>query len=188
MSGFRGYVLAEKLEAERALAEGGLMARFAYADPPYVGCAHLYDHPDADRWNDPNEHIMLMHELDMDFDGWALSASVPSLRDLLPASPPGTRVAAWVKPFAAYKMNVQVAYTWEPVLFHRILKRRPDEPVGRDHLSSVITLKRGVVGAKPESFARWLIVLLGALPDDEIVDLFPGTGAVGRVFEQRRLI
>jgi hypothetical protein len=162
-------------------------ARFAYADPPYIGCAHYYDHPDAERWNDRQAHIDLMWEMQRNYDGWALSCSAPSLRDLLPYSPKGTRVAAWVKPFAAYKANVQVAYTWEPVLFRRNLERRPDEPVGRDHLSSPIMLMKGLVGAKPEAFARWLIVLLGILPDDEIDDLFPGTGVIGRVLNVPRL-
>ena len=165
-----------------------MTARFAYADPPYVGCAHRYDHRDAQRWDDPQAHVDLTWQMHADYDGWALSCSVPSLRQLLPYVPTDTRVAAWVKPFAAFKANIRVAYTWEPVLFNRTLERRPDEPVGRDHLSSVITLKRGLVGAKPDAFARWLIVLLGALPGDELTDLFPGTGAIGRVFETARLL
>jgi hypothetical protein len=123
-----------------------------------------------------------MAELEQDYDGWALSASMPSLAALLPGAPPDTRVAAWVKPFAAYKRNVRVAYTWEPVLWHRIAPRRPGDPVGRDHLSEPITLKRGLVGAKPETFARWLAVLVGWQPGDHVTDVFPGTGVVGRTF------
>lgn len=154
--------------------------RFAYADPPYVGCSALYpEHPDSARWDDPDEHLMLMAEMDLDYDGWALSCSTPSLAQLLPGAPPGTRVAAWVKPFAAYKRNVRVAYTWEPVLWRRGRERRPGDPVGRDHLSCPITLRRGLVGAKPEAFARWLCVLLGWQPGDELTDVFPGTGVVG---------
>ena len=163
-------------------------ATFAYADPPYVGCSHLYDHPDAARWDDPTEHIQLMHDMHGKYAGWALSASAPSLRELLPDAPEGTRVGPWVKPFAAYKRNVRVAYTWEPVLFNRTLPRREGEPVGRDHLSCGITLRRGFIGAKPEPFTRWLYVLLGALPTDIIVDLFPGSGAVSRVLETPRML
>lgn len=158
--------------------------RFAYADPPYVGCAGYYDHPDASSWDDPARHVALMAAMDADYDGWALSASVPSLADLLPAAPTGTRVAAWVKPFAAYKRNVRVAYTWEPVLWKRTAPRRADDPVGRDHLAAVITLQRGLVGAKPESFARWLLVLLGWQPGDELADLFPGSGIIGQTAER----
>lgn len=121
------------------------VARFAYADPPYVGqSGHYPEHPDAGRWDDPAEHGILMAELHDQYDGWALSCSSPSLGPLLAGAPPGTRVAAWVKPFAAYKRNVRVAYTWEPVLFARTLARRPDEPVGRDHLSAGITMRRGL--------------------------------------------
>jgi len=161
--------------------------RFAYADPPYVGCSHFYDHPDSARWNTPPAHIFLMRDMEQDYDGWALSCSAPSLAQLLPHAPHGTRVGAWVKPFAAFKRNVRVAYTWEPVLWHRIAPRRDGDPVGRDHLSEPITLRRGLVGAKPDRFGAWLAVLLGWQPGDDLVDVFPGTGAVGAWFDRPRL-
>ena len=161
--------------------------RFAYADPPYVGCSSYYDHPDSARWNTPPAHIFLMSDMEQDYDGWALSCSAPSLAQLLPHAPAGTRVGAWVKPFAAFKRNVRVAYTWEPVLFHRIAPRRDGEPVGRDHLAEPITLRRGFTGAKPERFAEWLRVLLGYREGDELVDLFPGSGAIGASFDRLRL-
>lgn len=159
--------------------------RFAYADPPYVGCGHLYpEHPDAAAWDDPGRHVALMAELEAGWDGWALCASTPSLPGLLAGAPAGTRVAAWVKPFAVYKRNVRVAYSWEPVLWHRIAPRRPDDPVGRDHLAAVITLQRGLVGAKPAAFNRWVLTLLGWQPGDELADLFPGTGGMARELDQ----
>jgi hypothetical protein len=161
--------------------------RFAYADPPYVGCSRFYDHPYSVRWDDPVEHVRLMRQLDHDFDGWAYSASTPSLGSLLIAAPDDIRIAAWVKPFAAYKRNVRVAYTWEPVLWKRTAPRRPGEPVGRDHLSCPITMKRGLTGAKPRAFADWLRVLLGYMEGDELVDLFPGTGAITDAFATPRL-
>jgi len=40
-----------------------------------------------------------------------------TLRLMLPWCPECVRVGAWVKPFAAFKRNVRIAYTWEPVLF-----------------------------------------------------------------------
>lgn len=161
--------------------------RFAYADPPYVGCSGYYDHPDAAQWDDPVEHVALMQELDADYDGWALSCHVPSLADLAICAPAGTRIAAWVKPFASYKPSQRVAYTWEPVLWHRTAPRRDGDPVGRDHLSCPIALRRGLVGAKPEAFARWLTVLLGWQPGDELIDLFPGTGVIGRTVDRMML-
>ena len=163
------------------------MMRFAYADPPYVGCSGYYEHPDSALWDDPAEHVALMHAMEAEYDGWALSLSTPSLAVLLPDAPDGTRVGAWVKPFAAFKRNVRVAYTWEPVLFHRIAPRRDGEPVGRDHLAEPITLRRGFTGAKPERFATWLRVLLGYREGDALVDLFPGSGAIDASFDRLRL-
>src|SRR5215469_5371321 len=125
----------------------------AYADPPYLGWSKYYDHPEANRWDDPAAHIQLMADMDTKYDGWALSCSAPSLRHILPGAPPIARVAAWVKPFAAFKRNVRIAYTWEPVIF--VPGRDSSKlgaPVGRDHLAENITLKRGLTGAKPERF------------------------------------
>jgi hypothetical protein len=157
--------------------------RFAYADPPYLGCAKYYpEHPEAKKWDDPLSHGMLMKDLDSEYDGWAFSLTSTSLPALLPLAPEGVRIAAWVKPFAAFKRNVRIAYTWEPVIF------RPGRdssklgaPVGRDHLAESITLKKGLTGAKPERFCRWVLDLLGYVEGDEMVDLFPGTGVMGRV-------
>jgi hypothetical protein len=163
--------------------------KLAYADPPYVGCSKYYDHPDSIKWDSPHAHVTLMELLDQDYDGWALSASAPSLRDLWHESPAGTRAAVWVKPFAAYKKNVRIAYTWEPVLFKPGRDRSSEgAPVGRDHLAESITLKRGLVGAKSERFCRWVLDLLGYVQGDDLEDLFPGTGVMGRTLAQNQLV
>src|ERR1039458_305054 len=111
--------------------------RFAFADPPYLGCGKLYpEHPEARAWDDLAAHRDLIGQLASDFpDGWALSASSTSLHAILPLCPPDVRVAAWVKPFAAFKRNVRVAYTWEPVILRggRVCSR-DGAPVTRDHL------------------------------------------------------
>jgi hypothetical protein len=39
-----------------------------------------------------------------------------------------------------------------------------------------------VVGAKPAAFVWWMFELLGALPDDHLTDLFPGSGGVARAW------
>lgn len=163
--------------------------RFVYADPPYVGRARYYDHPDKARWNDPSAHIGLMHELDNDpdVDGWALSCSTPALRHLLPNAPGRVRVAAWVKPWCAFKKGQRIMFTWEPVLFVDSPERRPGDPQGRDHLSASMAMNRGLIGAKPEAFAEWVLMLLGWQVGDELVDLFPGSGIVDRVAGKLRL-
>lgn len=170
--------------------------KMAYADPPYLGCCALYKHEhgtDGRCWDDVATHAALIQRLCGEFpDGWALSGSTPSLRQLLPLCPDDVRVAAWVKPFAVFKPNVNPAYAWEPVLWRGgRTKRGRQEPTVRDWVSCEITLKKGLTGAKPEAFCWWLFELLGLRASDALVDLFPGTGIVGRTWEafrrQRRL-
>jgi hypothetical protein len=91
-------------------------------------------------------------------------------------------MAAWVKPFAAFKKNVNPGYTWEPVIFKAARKLTADEPTVRDYLAEPITLRRGVSGAKPDAFCFWLFKLLGLEPGDEFDDLYRGSGAVGEAW------
>ena len=152
--------------------------RFAYADPPYPGCAHLY--PEKQEV----DHRELIEHLVSEFsDGWALSTSSPALRDLLFLCPPDVRVMAWVKPFAVFKPNVNPAYAWEPVIVRGGRKLGRDAPTVRDWVSANITLRRGLVGVKPDQFCVWVFRVLGARSDDEFVDLFPGSGAVTKAWE-----
>ena len=153
--------------------------RVAYADPPYPGQAakHYAEHPD---YAGEVDHAELIVRL-ADFDGWALSTSATALASVLPLCPKGVRVMAWVKPFAAYKRNVTVAYTWEPVIVAPARPATPNRIAGiasRDHLAEPMTMRRGLTGAKPERFCWWLFEVLGLEPDDEFCDLFPGSGAV----------
>lgn len=163
--------------------------RMGYADPPYFGCCALYGHEhgtDGWCWDAISTHGRLIDRLVDEFpDGWALSCSTPSLRHLLALCPETARVAAWVKPFAVFKPNVNPAYAWEPVIWcGGRQKRSREEPTTRDWVSAEITLKKGLTGAKPAAFCWWLFDLLGLHPDDDIVDLFPGTGIVGTTWDQ----
>ncbi len=185
--------------------------RFAYADPPYLGCCKLYDHyhgsltPSTGQgwcgfsgecWDDVDTHKQLIAVLVNDFpDGWALSASMPSLKTLLPHCPDDVRIAPWCKSFCAFKRGVRPCYAWEPVIYWRgrnppRFPHKPPEKGGKqttpkDFLVAPITLKKGLTGAKPEVFCEWVLDLLNALPGDEVVDLFPGTGVMGRVASAR---
>lgn len=89
---------------------------------------------------------------------------------------------------AAYRaMNVPVAYAWEPVIVKPA--RKPVVKPGmvyRDWIAEPITLKRGLTGAKPEKICRWAFELCGADAADEFCDLFPGTGAVSRSWDNWR--
>lgn len=51
----------------------------------------------------------------------------------------------------------------------------------KDFHIAPITLKKGLVGAKPESVCRWILDLLNVQPGDDVVDLYPGTGIMGHV-------
>ena len=44
-----------------------------------------------------------------------------------------------------------------------------------------------ILGEKPAAFCRWVFELLGLEPGDELVDVFPGSGAVMEAFEGVRV-
>jgi hypothetical protein len=170
--------------------------KVAYADPPYLGCCGLYGHEhgaDGRCWDSLDTYRWLADYLVRDFpDGWALSMSSPSLRSLLPLLPIDTRIAAWVKPFSVFKRGVRPAYGWEPVAFwrgrnpgagfpHKPPERNGLQTTPKDFIAESITLKRGLTGAKPERYCRWVLSLLNVQPGDYVIDLYPGTGAMARV-------
>jgi hypothetical protein len=189
--------------------------QFAYADPPYLGQCKLYghNHPEGDRpfdgrcWDDPETHRLLIERLTAEFpDGWALSASSPSMQTLMPWLPEGHRTAAWVKSFSAFKKGVRPAYAWEPVFL--IGGRNPNAgwphpPPPKDGKQTTpkdfyvtehdewqvivcpITLKKGLTGAKPEAFCSWVLDLLNVQAGDYVTDVFSGTGVMGRIAAER---
>lgn len=161
--------------------------RFAYADPPYLGCGKLYaaHHPNAGDWDNPEQHQKLVDFLCGDYpDGWAMSLSSPSLRTILPMCPPDARVCSWVKPFAVFKPNVGLAYAWEPVIIRGSRPRTRQQDTARDWVAESITLKRGLTGAKPRAFCRWVFEMLNAQHSDDLDDLFPGSGAVAAAWAE----
>lgn len=175
--------------------------RLAYADPPYPGQAkrHYADQVLCQEVN----HEVLIGTLCEHYDGWALSTSSRDLRRLLPLCPEGVRVAAWVKPFAAWKKGVVPPYAWEPVLFVQPPRKRllsGYETFGKaadwHSASPPIFLRedrgiKGIKGTKPFSFCMWILDLLGFQLGDTLEDLFPGSGimseAVALYGRQREL-
>jgi hypothetical protein len=164
--------------------------RFAYADPPYLGCCKLYGHRHEGAygcWNDPETHRTLIANLCSDYpDGWALSGTSGSLTTLLPMIPVPHRIGVWLKSFASFKPNVNPGYTWEPVIWSggRQPRGRHEDTV-RDFVLEPITLRRGLTGAKPIKVCQWILDLLGHRADDTIVDLFPGTGVMAQAVAAR---
>lgn len=152
--------------------------RFAYADPPYPGCAHLY--PEKQEV----DHAELIALLCREFpDGWALSTHVPGLRVVLPLCPEDVRVMAWVKPWCSWKPGQHVSWAWEPVLVRGGRKDSLSGMTRKDWCAVNATTRRGMEGAKPKQFCWWLFEVLGAKPGDELVDLYPGTGDVTRAWD-----
>lgn len=176
--------------------------RYAYADPPYLGCCKLYDHHHEEPWgcwDDPVTHHNLIGHLMMTFpDGWALSASSPSLRTLLPWCPPEVRIGSWVKSFCTFKRGVRPCYAWEPVLFwggaNPPKVAHPPPPLNgkqttpKDFIVEPITLKKGLTGAKPLKVCLWILDLLNVKAGDEVVDLFPGSGIMAEALAHIRQV
>lgn len=159
--------------------------RFAYADPPYLGCAVRYygdKHAEAAEYDDPASHHALIDRLEAEFpDGWALSCHVPSLPVLLPMCRPGVRIAAWTKPFSGMRPHVRARFAWEPVIYRTSLAW-DFGPQFVDTFSADAprrnSLANGFPGKKPAAFTAWIMDLLGWMPGDDLVDMFPGSGAV----------
>lgn len=156
-----------------------------YADPPYPGQSkkHYADHPD---YAGEVDHAQMLRVL-AHYDGWILHTASTTLAEVLALCPPGVRIGAWVKPFAAFKRNVPLAYAWEPVIFSPCRKQTVGgDLVMRDWISEGITMRRGLAGAKPERVVHWALRCVGAERDDEIDDMYPGSGAVTQAVETWR--
>ena len=171
--------------------------RFAYADPPYMGCCARYGHRHEAPygcWDDLETHRLLFRNLrDQYPDGWALSCGSNNQEDMLHLcrlvfGRNRVRNGGWLKPFASYKPNVNPAYTWEPVIFKGGRKRDRRKPTCPDWHVENITLRKGLTGAKPRNFPDWILALLGVdfASGDTIDDLFPGTNGVTLTFKERR--
>lgn len=158
--------------------------RIAYADPPYPGfAAKLYKHEPT--YGGEVDHAALITSLVHGYDGWALSTSAKSLRQILPLCPEAVRVCAWVKPIGVSSRTFGLHNAWEPLIVSPARLLRPGK---RDWLAAQPARSGGtLIGRKPEAFCVWLFDVLGMLPGDSLDDLFPGTGIVGRAWNELSL-
>lgn len=156
--------------------------RFGYADPPYPGLARrYYQCREVD-------HAALIVKLIREYpDGWALSTSPDALQNVLTLCPRGTRTAIWVRgsrPGVAWRAR----HAWEPLLVYggRPIRRTCNEVLDDvlllDHRARLRNFPGRVVGMKSPRWSEWMFAQLGALPGDELVDLFPGSRAVSRAW------
>lgn len=162
--------------------------RFAYADPPYLGLAVSFYGKRAKPYDKRRAHRKLITRLVDEFpEGWALHCQSPMLGVMLKMCPPNVRVAAWVKPFCSFKPNVNPGYGWEPIIFTGGRKHRRTDLTVVDWISCSIATGKGLRGSKPTGVAAFVLNLLNARPDDEVVDLFPGTHTMEKARAQLAL-
>lgn len=158
--------------------------QFGYADPPYPGKARYYK--DQPTFGGEVDHGKLVADLvEMFPAGWALSTSADALRGLLPLCPDDIRVSAWVKGSRA-GISYRARSAWEPVIFWRGRERRMDPGEVLDDVllwgGRQPSHPGALVGMKSAAFSEWMFRQLGAARGDDLVDLFPGSGAVGRAW------
>ena len=116
-----------------------------------------------------------------------MACATPGLRLLLPHTEQGVRTGTWVKRNpGGRRPYLRVGYAHEFTLF------RPARRGGQAHMSRTDALllasptrQRGVVGAKPARWTWWTLDCLGYEPgEDEVEDLFPGSGAVSEAIQE----
>lgn len=170
----------------RDLAGGGVRivsrsrARRWYGDGPRDrgGSGPADFHPDAGEWDDPARHRQLLAQLLDEFDGWAIATTPDGLSCYHPLPVPA-RIMAWTRPRAMPTAHALTS-SWEPVIVYIPEGRRARRDYGQ--IPDVLTASppgAGFVGAKPAVWTRWVLSALGYDPAvDELVDMFPGSGAV----------
>jgi hypothetical protein len=68
---------------------------------------------------------------------------------------------------------------WEPVIVFVPESRRGREQLRVTDVLIAAGPRKGFAGAKPGAWTRWVLDMLGYAPgEDELVDLFPGSGGV----------
>ena len=170
-----------RLRRRRATAARfGAPLRFAYADPPYPGKARRC-YGSEPSYAGEVDHGALIAMLARTYpDGWALSTGAYALRALLPLCPASAHVCPWVKPNGVSGKTNGLHNAWEPLI---VVGGRQAPPGVRDWLRAKTAIRGGtLLGRKPLAFCAWLFDCLGMLPGDELVDLYPGTGIVGRAW------
>lgn len=159
----------------------GQPKKVCYCDPPYPGLAWMYqDQPD---YAGEVDHAKLVASLEYSYDGFALSTSAKALGQVLPLLTRPYRVCAWVKPIGVSSRSWGLHNAWEPLI---VVPARELRPGKRDWLSAQPARRGGsdLIGRKPEAFCTWMFELLGLLPGDQLDDLYPGSGIVGRAWAE----
>jgi hypothetical protein len=179
--------------------------KFAIADPPYLGRAKRWygktglgvgygigkadQHPEAEIWDLAETHENLVKHLDANYDGFAIALTHHSLNVYLKHLAIGTaslyRVMAWIKPVSAPSAN-RIRSAWEPVII-KTPEKRKGYTTKYARISDYLIQsppKNGFKGEKPEQWTYWVLNAMGYDLDDEIDDLFLGSGAVTKAIKK----
>ena len=154
----------------------------AYADPPYPGLSRKYYQHES-TYQGEVDHTALLSRL-ATYDGWALSTSRRAVRDLLPICPPEAILCPFIK-------NHHQPVSRGPGNIHEyviVVPGRWRQPGPPDALVGGVPRQEGgyLMGRKSVYFVKWVFELLGAAPQDQLDDFFPGTGIVGRCWAEFR--
>jgi hypothetical protein len=140
--------------------------RVCIADPPYPGKAARYYR------NEPT------YAGEVDYDGYALATSAEACRWLWPLCSDEVRQATWSKPIGTPEATLGMHNLHEVVLVKQARRLRGGIP---DALVAQPARFGGhLPGRKPLAWIAWVFRMLGMQPGDQLVDLFPGTGVIGR--------
>jgi hypothetical protein len=163
--------------------------KFAYADPPYLGMGKkMYGklHSEAAVWDKVENQQNLVKKLIAEYpDGWAMSCNPKDLQFLL--IDPNIRVCSWTKTFHQIRKTT-VQYAWEAVLLYGGRVDGARKPMVRDWISGVISMRKGLQGAKPDYFNDWILDLLNYRGgEDTLDDLFPGTNGMAEAIDRVKI-
>lgn len=178
--------------------------KFAIADPPYLGSAYRWyglngrakghglgradQHPEAELWDKPEKHIELANKLLNEFDGFAIALTSHSLSTYLSVIKTerenGIRVMSWIKP-ASLPSGSRITQSYEPVIV-KIPKDRKGRNSGKQMVDYLIKAapRKGFAGSKPKEWTIWVMQAMGVRQEDEVIDLFNGSGAVAKAIEE----
>jgi predicted nucleic acid-binding Zn ribbon protein len=165
----------------RTLERWAAPMRWAYADPPYPGCAHMYaDQPEHEGEID---FEALLRQLRTTYEHFALSTSARSLQRILPMLPREHRICPWIKPGHPHPKTYGLHNLWEPLIVVGGRQRRPGK---RDWLLAAPAHLGGstLVGRKPLAFWAFLFQAIGTQAGDTFDDLFPGSGMGTAAFRE----
>lgn len=178
----------QTLEPNQRVTQGAAIptgATFYFLDPPYIGLSARYYRKEASFAGEVDHPKLIAETLAAKPAGWALCCSMKSLGYLLNVCHElGADVTPhpWVKP-----IGVPPA-TFGPHNAHEYVIRcggRECRPGIRDFLIAQPARGGGTLpGRKPIAFCAWLFDLLGMVPGDKLIDVFPGSGIVGRAWRE----